>query len=81
MRYAAVRVLLSLAIGIALGRIVLVPWWGILATVVLAVVLFRWRRGTIPFDVQAGATVALLVFLDVPPIDPLRRLAEWLVGA
>jgi CDP-diacylglycerol--glycerol-3-phosphate 3-phosphatidyltransferase len=47
----------------------------------LGVLLFRWRRGTIPFDLQAGTTVALLVFLDVPPIDPLRRLVEWLVGA
>jgi len=47
----------------------------------LGVLLFRWRRGTIPFDVQAGTTVALLVFLDFPPIDPLRRLVEWLVGA
>jgi len=47
----------------------------------LGVLLFRWRRGTIPFDIQAGTTVALLVFLDVPPIDPLRRLLEWVVGA
>ena len=47
----------------------------------LGVVLFRWRRGTIPFDIQAGATVALLVFLEVPPVDPLRGLLGWLVGA
>jgi len=47
----------------------------------LGIILFRWRRGTVPFDIQAGATVALLVLLDMPPVDPLRRLVEWLVGA
>jgi len=53
---------------------------------VLGVVLFRWRRGTIPFDIQAGTTIALLVGLefvwaDLDRFDPLRHLVQWLVGA
>jgi phosphatidylglycerophosphate synthase len=45
------------------------------------VVLWRWRRGTIPFDIQAGMVVALCVFVDLPAADPLREaLARW-VGA
>ena len=53
---------------------------------ILGVVLFRWRRGSIPFDIQAGTTIALLIFLefafaDLAAADPLRGLAKWLVGA
>jgi CDP-diacylglycerol--glycerol-3-phosphate 3-phosphatidyltransferase len=44
------------------------------------VVLWRWRRGTIPFDIQAGATIAALVFWDLPPIDPLRDVLARLIG-
>jgi len=44
------------------------------------VVLFRWRRLTVPFDIQAGATIALLVFVPFPEPDLLRDLAAWLGG-
>ena len=44
-------------------------------------VLWRWRRGTLPFDLYAGAVIAALLFWDLPPIDPLRRLLAYLVGA
>jgi len=47
----------------------------------LGVILFRWPRGTLPFDIQAGVTVALLVFVPVPEIDPLGRLLAHLLGA
>ena len=48
-------------------------FWGVL--------LWRWRRGTLPFDLQAGATIAALVFWDLPPIDPLREVVARLIGA
>ena len=48
-------------------------FWGVL--------LWRWKRGTIPFDLQAGATIAALVFWDLPPIDPLREAVARLIGA
>jgi len=47
-------------------------FWGVL--------LWRWKRGTIPFDLQAGATIAALVFWDLPPIDPLREAVARLIG-
>ena len=48
-----------------------------------AVVLWRWDRGTLPFDLYATAMILALVFVDVPVVDPLRRLLEaWFgVGA
>lgn len=46
-----------------------------------AVVLWRWPRGTWPFDLQAGATIAALVFLDLPQEDLLRNLWVAWVGA
>jgi len=48
-------------------------FWGVL--------LWRWKRGTIPFDLQAGATIAALVFWDLPPIDPLREAVARFIGA
>ncbi|MBM4017793.1 MAG: CDP-alcohol phosphatidyltransferase family protein [Planctomycetes bacterium] len=43
-----------------------------------AVLLWRWPRGTIPFDVHAGAVILMLIFWDIPAIDPLRDLlARW----
>ena len=47
----------------------------------LGVLLFRWRRGSLPFDIQAGATIAALVFWNLPPIDPLREAVARLIGA
>jgi len=44
------------------------------------VLLFRWRRLTVPFDIQAGITIALLVFVDFPAPDLLRQWASHLVG-
>jgi len=44
------------------------------------VLLFRWKRLTVPFDIQAGITIALLVFVDFPAPDLLRDLAARLVG-
>ncbi len=41
-------------------------------------VLWRWRRGSLPFDLYAGTIIALCVFLDVPAADPLR---DFLGGA
>jgi len=43
--------------------------------------VWRWKRGSIPFDIQAGATIAVLVFWDLPPIDPLRAAVARLIGA
>lgn len=44
------------------------------------VLLFRWKRLTVPFDIQAGITIALLMFVDFPAPDLLRDLAAHLVG-
>jgi len=38
------------------------------------VLLFRWHRLSVPFDIQAGITIALLVFVDFPTPDLLRDL-------
>lgn len=46
--------------------------WGVL--------LFRWKRLTVPFDIQAGLTIALLVFVRFPEPDWLRQLVAWLAG-
>jgi len=45
-----------------------------------AVVLWRWPRGTLEFDLQAGAVIAILVFWDIPPVDPLRDVVGLLFG-
>ena len=45
----------------------------------LGVLLFRWRRLTVPFDIQAAGTIALLVFVSFPEPDWLRQLVAWLV--
>ena len=47
---------------------------------ILGVLLFRWRRLTVPFDIQAGATIALLVFVPFPEPDWVRLLVAWLAG-
>jgi len=44
------------------------------------VLLFRWKRLTVPFDIQAGITIALLVFVPFPEPDLLRGLVAWLTG-
>jgi len=44
----------------------------------LGVLLFRWRRLTVPFDIQAGATIAMLVFVPLPEPDWVRMLVAWL---
>jgi len=46
-----------------------------------AIVLWRWPRGSLPFDLHAGAVILMLLFWDVPAVDPLRDLAAWWVGA
>jgi len=43
--------------------------------------LWRWERGTVPFDVHAGAVIAMLVLVNLPEADPLRDLVARLVGA
>jgi len=43
--------------------------------------LWRWDRGTVPFDLHAGAVIAMLVFVNLPEADPLRDLLALLVGA
>jgi phosphatidylglycerophosphate synthase len=43
--------------------------------------LWRWERGTVPFDLHAGAVIAMLVFVNLPEADPLRSLLARLVGA
>jgi len=40
----------------------------------LGVVLWRWHRGTVPFDLHAGAVIAMLVFWNIPETDWLREL-------
>jgi len=47
---------------------------------ILGVLLFRWRRLTVPFDIQAGATIALLVLVRFPEPDWVRGLVAWLAG-
>jgi len=44
------------------------------------VVLFRWKRLTVPFDIQAGITVLLLVAVAFPERDLLRQWLAWLTG-
>ncbi|MFO8012478.1 MAG: CDP-alcohol phosphatidyltransferase family protein [Phycisphaerae bacterium] len=46
----------------------------------LGVLLFRWPRLSVPFDIQAGVTIALLVFVAFPEPDWVRMLVAWLVG-
>jgi len=46
----------------------------------LGVLLFRWKRLTVPFDIQAGATIVLLVFVPFPEPDWVRMLVAWVVG-
>ncbi len=46
----------------------------------LGILLFRWRRLTVPFDIQAGATIALLVLVRFPEPDWVRGLVAWLAG-
>jgi len=43
--------------------------------------LWRWERGTVPFDLHAGTVIAMLVFVNLPEADPLRGLLARLVGA
>jgi CDP-diacylglycerol--glycerol-3-phosphate 3-phosphatidyltransferase len=45
----------------------------------LALVLWRWGRGTLPFDLHAGAVILMVVLWDIPLVDPLRDLAAWWV--
>jgi CDP-diacylglycerol--glycerol-3-phosphate 3-phosphatidyltransferase len=40
----------------------------------LAVVLWRWGRKGLPFDIHIGVPILMLIFWDIPPIDPLRQL-------
>jgi CDP-diacylglycerol--glycerol-3-phosphate 3-phosphatidyltransferase len=47
----------------------------------LGIVLWRHRRGTVPFDIYAGAVILTCVLVDVPAADPLGRLVAWWVGA
>ena len=44
-------------------------------------VLWRWKRGSVPFDLHAAAVIAMLVFWEVPEVDPLRTLLSGMVGA
>ncbi len=45
------------------------------------VVLWGHPRGGVPFDLHAGAVILLLVFVDVPAVDPLGLLVARLGGA
>jgi CDP-diacylglycerol--glycerol-3-phosphate 3-phosphatidyltransferase len=47
----------------------------------LGLVLWRWHRGTVPFDVHAGAVILMLVFRVVPETDWLRELLGRLMPA
>jgi len=42
-----------------------------------AIILWRWPRDTFPFDIYAGTIIAMLLFCDIPAIDPLRDLVAW----
>jgi len=44
-------------------------------------VLWRWRRGTVPFDIHAGTVILMLVFWDIPETDWLRDLLARLLPA
>jgi hypothetical protein len=47
---------------------------------VLALVLWRWHRGTVPFDLHAGAVILMLVFWAAPETDWLRELLGRLLA-
>lgn len=40
----------------------------------LGLVLWRWGRKGIPFDIHVAIPILMLIFWDVPAADPLRRL-------
>lgn len=46
-----------------------------------ALLLWRWKRGGVPFDIHAGVVILMLIFWDAPAPDLVRRLAAWWVGA
>jgi CDP-diacylglycerol--glycerol-3-phosphate 3-phosphatidyltransferase len=50
-------------------------------TGLLAGVLWRWPRGTLAFDLMAGAVIATVACWDLPAIDPLREAVARLFGA
>jgi len=47
----------------------------------LGLVLWRWKRGGVAFDIHAGIVILMLVFWNAPAPDLLRDLAAWWVGA
>jgi CDP-diacylglycerol---glycerol-3-phosphate 3-phosphatidyltransferase len=44
-------------------------------------ILWRWPRGTVAFDVMAGAVVVAVVAWGAPEADPVRDILARLVGA
>jgi len=47
---------------------------------VLGLVLWRWHRGTVPFDIHAGVVILMLVFWAAPETDWLRELLARLMA-
>jgi CDP-diacylglycerol--glycerol-3-phosphate 3-phosphatidyltransferase len=47
----------------------------------LGLVLWRWHRGTLAFDIHAGAVIAMVVFWHIPETDLVRDLLARWVGA
>jgi len=60
------------------GRPAAVEGW---PTGLAGAVLWRWPRGTIPFDIHAGAVIVAVVLWNLPPADPLRDAIARLFGA
>ena len=40
----------------------------------MAVLLWRWPRGSFAFDIHAGLVIVMLVAWEIPETDPLRNL-------
>jgi CDP-diacylglycerol--glycerol-3-phosphate 3-phosphatidyltransferase len=46
----------------------------------LGLVLWRYRRHTVPFDIHAGTVILMLIFWDIPETDWLRKLFALVLG-
>ncbi len=74
MRYAVVRAFVSVGVGIAVSRVVPLPWWGAAALVLLGVVLVRVTRGRSLHIVLGVAALLYAQFRE--PVLPDSRVYE-----
>lgn len=69
MRFAAMRVLAALALGVLATRLETLPWWAGLAGLGLGLVLWRWTRGFSLYLALAGAAFLYASVRRPVPID------------